>query len=588
MNLDWRKSTLLSRLSGPRLFDRRFFWITFFVAFVVQITFDVIAYDSPSWLWLPVWVGGHLLATAAAIVIRWGFLDSYLTKNPNPFLNIAVAAVLGIVRITFIGYVSFELELQDLFDLPARIIAGALAGSIAFIVIVSFTESSRSFREVSTALAKTQAQLKNLRREVLTSVKQSQLDAQREIQDVIEPKLRQIEKLLAARTMKQQSKDAVSVEIKKLLDGEVKSLSASYKKQTKVLQNPDNFQGVSRASLYSLPDRVAPHMALRPVLASLAVFAQLPFSLYIFEDASWAPIGLLLALLNFLILLFGKELLSTFKPMPVPNAIFALAVVTTIPVAINYPMLLLAGFPAPGNLYTALIGAIALYVSVTFFGLAVVHDYNRDSYLEKLRKNNARIERELALVNQQIWVERRAWALRIHGTVQASLTAAYVRLSKVGKLNAKDVDLIRAHISQARKGLVDSKELFDFGKSIRQIKNAWKGLIEIKVNLQSDAAKLLLTDKWAGVCANEIIKEAVSNCLKHGRAKTATVQFEKCEPGFVRIIVEDDGRGVPRNFKPGLGSQLIDEIAFPWSLTKIPGGTRLEARIPVSRQKVSA
>jgi hypothetical protein len=32
----------------------------------------------------------------------------------------------------------------------------------------------------------------------------------------------------------------------------------------------------------------------------------------------------------------------------------------------------------------------------------------------------------------------------------------------------------------------------------------------------------------------------------------------------------------------------LDEVAYPWSLTKKPeGGTRLEARIPVAKKKLS-
>jgi hypothetical protein len=57
----------------------------------VQITFDLIAFDSLSWLWLPVWTGGHLLASFVAILIRKAFLDELLARKPNPFINIAVA-----------------------------------------------------------------------------------------------------------------------------------------------------------------------------------------------------------------------------------------------------------------------------------------------------------------------------------------------------------------------------------------------------------------------------------------------------------------------------------------------------------------
>lgn len=582
MILDWRRSELLTRLSGPRLFDQRFFWWTYFSAFVIQITFDVIAYDSPSWLWLPIWTVGHLLATLAAIIIRWSFLDAYLTKKPNPFLNIAVAGLLGAIRVTFIGFASFELGLQDLFDLSARISAGVIAGTVGFIVIVSFTESSKAFRELSSALKRTQNQLKNLRVQTIESVKRTQLDAQREIQDVIEPKLRRISELLGARANESKTRDLVSSEIRALLAGEVRQLSASYKRPTKLLQDSSKFQGVSKANLFTLPKRVSPHLAIRPAMVMLPTLAGLPFALYVFEDASWVPIGLLIVLMDYLTFLFGKTFLATFRPMKVSTAIYSLIIVASIPVALNYPMLLIADFPESGIPYVVLLSAITIYLSMIGFGLTVVHGFNRESYLAKLEKNNARIERELALVNQQIWVEKRTWALRIHGTVQASLTAALARLSKSGKLTPEDSKMIRAHILQARKGLVQGMDEFSLAASIRNIKKTWSGLIEIKVNLSSPGAKHLVADRWAGVCANEIIKESVSNSMKHGKATKVQIRFENREPGFVYIIADDNGRGMPAQFRPGLGSQLLDEIAYPWSLTKIQGGTRLEARIPVA------
>ena len=585
MNLDWRKSSVLTRLSGPNLFDMRFFWWTYFAAFVVQITFDVIAFDSPSLLWLPVWTAGHLLATLAAILIRWGFLDSYLSKKPNPYLNIAVAGLLGSIRVTFIGYTSFELDLQGEFDLVARIIAGAISGVVGFLVIVNYTESSKSFRVLTKELLKTQSQLGNLRKSALQSVRESQLNAQREIETLIEPRLQEISKLLDDKELKASIKAQAGGEIKSLLQGEVRSLSESFRKPAKTLMNQDSFKPVSRRSLFRLPQLVSPHLAIRPAMVSLAALAGVPFSLYVFESAKWVPVGLLIVAIDFLILVFGKLLLSKIKPIPVPWAVGSLLFLGLVTVSVDYPLLALFGYPSDAIIFAVLIGAITILASMVGFGLVVVHDYNRPGYIKTLKKNNERIERELALVNQQIWVERRQWALRIHGTVQASLTAALVRLSKAGPLSKEELKLVRDHVAQARNGLIPSKTPYDLKKSISQVKKTWKGLIDIKIDLTSTGAKLLLADQWAGVCANEIIKESVSNSMKHGKATKVNLWFETSEAGFVRIIAEDNGRGLPNQFRPGLGSQLLDEIAYPWSLTKIPGGARLEARIPASKKK---
>ena len=584
MNLDWRKSKVLTRLSGPRLFDRRFFWWTYFAAFVVQITFDVIAYDSPSWLWLPVWTAGHLLATLAAIIIRWSFLDKYLEKKPNPYLNIFVASILGAIRVTFIGYSSFVLELQDLFDLGARIIAGMISGFVAFIVFVNYTESSRSFRELSQKLQRTQSQLKNLRKDTLEAVRNSQLEAQNKVETLIEPKLKKLSALIASQSKQSTLNSRITSEIQELLKGEVKALNESFRRPTKTLLSSAAMRPVSRLNLFRLPGMVQPHLAIRPALVTMAGLAGVPFSLYVFSDASWIPVGLLLVFLDFLLLSFGKLFLSTLKPMPVPVAIISLVALTLATCAADAPVLLWAGFPANEIAYPVIIGAITNIASMIVFGLVVVHDFNRERYLEKLKKNNKKIQRELALVNQQIWVSRRAWALRIHGTVQASLTAALARVSSSNKLSEAELRQVAAHISQARKGLVGVEDEFDFAKSVRNIKKTWKGIIEIKIDLNSPGAKLLIADKWAGVIANEIIKESVSNSMKHGKATKVNISFETKEPGFVQIVAEDNGRGLANQFRPGLGSEILDEIAYPWSLNKFSGGVRLDARIPVSRK----
>jgi signal transduction histidine kinase len=498
-----------------------------------------------------------------------------------------VAGVLGVIRVSFIGYASFALELQGMFDLGARVIAGAISGVVGFTVIVNYTESSKSFNGLSKKLLKTQAQLQNLRKSALESVRESQLEAQQKVEQLIEPRLRELNSLVEGKKLDSKAKTQVADEIKSLLQGEVRSLSESFRKPTKTLLNPDSFRSVSRLSLFRLPDLVSPHLAIRPAMVSLAALAGVPFSLYVFESAQWVPLGFLIVAINFLMLVFGKFLLSKIKPVPIPIAITYLVILGAITVGINFPLLHLFGYPSNGIIYVVIIGAITILASMIGFGLVVVYDNNMDAYAKALKKNNDRIERELALVNQQIWVERRQWALRIHGTVQASLTAALVRLSKVGKIDKADLKLVREHIASARKGLVASNTAFDLKKALSRIKKTWKGIIEIKIKLSSDSAKMLLADQWAGVCANEIIKESVSNSMKHGKASKVKIRFETAEPGFIRIVAEDNGRGLPNQFRPGLGSQLLDEIAFPWSLTKIPGGVRLVARIPVAKRRLA-
>lgn len=584
MKLSWRNSAVLTRLSGPRLFDRTFFWWTYWVGFVVQITFDVIAYDSPSLLWLPVWTAGHLVATAFAVLARWTFLDAYLEKKPNPFLNIAVASFLGVIRVTFIGYVSYALELQGLFDLGARIIAGVIAGSLGFIVIVNYTESSRSYRNVTRNLLSTQSRLSSQRKAAQKSFEANLIQVKNTLQELVEPKLQQLSTRLGSDDLKSSDRKALANEVRSLLQDQVRPISSSFKTSTKAMANPNFGKSVSRLSLFRLPDVVQPYLALRPLLIGLSMVSILPFGLYVFEDDSWTTIGLLIAGLVYLAVLLVRLLLSKASPMPLWLGILSLLVLEALLIILIAESLLLAGYPERSLPGVVTIVGVVLFGAVAFTSITAVQDQNRDAFIAQLEKNNNRIERDLAILNQRLWVERRQWALKIHGTVQASLTAALARLSQPGGLDKKDVSLVRAHISQARKGLSQkSSSSFDLVEALKATKKTWRGILEIKTAFTSPAAKLLISDRWASVCANEIIKESVSNSMKHGKAQKVNIRFESNQPGFIEIVAEDDGKGLPRQFKPGLGSQLLDEIAFPWTLEKLPeGGTILRARIPVS------
>jgi signal transduction histidine kinase len=143
---------------------------------------------------------------------------------------------------------------------------------------------------------------------------------------------------------------------------------------------------------------------------------------------------------------------------------------------------------------------------------------------------------------------------------------------------------------QAKKGLSGPKaNSFDLGLAIKQQKKTWEGIMSVQVITKGPEFENLAADLWAGFCANEIIKEGLSNAFRHGAAKKVVVRFQSKKPGFVTIEVSNDGRALSKARKNGLGSQLLDEIAYPWSLTKVPKvGTVLRAQIPVGKAKAGS
>jgi signal transduction histidine kinase len=569
------------------LFSLRFFGWSYLILFIPQVAFDVIAYESSSWLWLPIWTFGHLLMAFVAYFLRSLWLDKRLTDKPSAALNISIAALLGSIRVTFIGYISFELGLAPDFNLIARIIAGAILGAALFTVLGGVLSSRMDYQSSLGELLATQRQLENMRRARRTEVAKIQNQWELSTREAIEPKIEEIARSVKGSSFNPAIQKEIVSELRFLLDNQIKPLSARLKSTSSVLADPNTFKGVSPLRLFTIPDRVNPDLAINPLLQFLVLAAAIPFALYIFQGPEWIPLGFEIAVVTSLFLFLNKIAVAKRKSISTKLGIAALFAVILAQTAIGFFLLQLSGLPGSTMVPVLVLLFLALTITTFFYGMAVTYEYNQAAFIKTLSRNNRRLARELALLNQRLWVEKREWALRIHGSVQASLTASLVRLSGKGTPSKEQLAKVRQHLSQASNGLKASAvKPVDLRASLRALQKTWGGIAKIKVDLKSAPAQQVLDDKWGGVIANEIIKEAVSNSVTHGKADLVKVSFEGATPGFVQIIVQDNGRGLSPKSSSGLGSQILDETAFPWSLQNQPaGGTILKAHIAVARKK---
>ena len=583
-------SVFFSRLSGPGLFSLRFFGWSYLILFIPQVAFDVVAYGSGSLLWLPIWTFGHLLIGFCAYFIRFLWLDKRLTEKPSAGLNISIAALLGVIRVTFIGYISFQLGLAPEFNLVARILAGAILGSILFSVLGSVISSRTDYEATLGKLLATQRQIDTMRRAKRNEVAKLQSEWEISTRKIIEPKLEEIARAINSGSIKTSTKNEITNDLRFLLDNQIKPLSARLKTTSSALADPSTFKGVNPIRLFTIPERVNPDRAINPIVQFLVLAGAIPFALYIFEGPEWIPLGFGVAAVTSLFLFLIKAAVANRKSISTKlglAALFALIVAQTV---VGFLALHFSDLPENTVVVTVVLLFSALLITTALYGLAVTYEYNQVAFMRSLSRNNNRLSRELALLNQRLWVEKREWALRIHGSVQASLTASLVRLSGPGAPSSEELSKVRDHLSQASNALkVPAVKPSDLRASLKVIKKTWEGIVKIKVDLKSSSAQRVLEDAWSGVIANEIIKEAVSNSVKHGKADSIKVSFEEPKSGFLEIVVQDNGRGMSPKSSAGLGSQILDEIAFPWSLeNQLTGGSILKAQIAISTKKPRA
>jgi signal transduction histidine kinase len=82
-----------------------------------------------------------------------------------------------------------------------------------------------------------------------------------------------------------------------------------------------------------------------------------------------------------------------------------------------------------------------------------------------------------------------------------------------------------------------------------------------------------------------IAQEAMTNVVRHAQASTCTVRL-RCKAEWVTVEIRDDGRGLPRDHRPGVGLQAMEERAAELNghitLQSLPGqGTLVRARLPL-------
>jgi signal transduction histidine kinase len=81
---------------------------------------------------------------------------------------------------------------------------------------------------------------------------------------------------------------------------------------------------------------------------------------------------------------------------------------------------------------------------------------------------------------------------------------------------------------------------------------------------------------------NEIVKEAVSNAVRHGDAKAVKVDIDRVADDLLHIRVQNNGIAAEiQTDSSGIGKEMLDEICLAWELVSDKSGVTLSADLPV-------
>jgi hypothetical protein len=226
--------------------------------------------------------------------------------------------------------------------------------------------------------------------------------------------------------------------------------------------------------------------------------------------------------------------------------------------------------------------SVILFVSIA---VAIWSAFKRErlDYLGQIKLLNQQRARQLALLDQAVWVARRHWSYLVHGTVQGALTVALSRLQLAEKITPELVAQVLSDVERAKSALEDNQ---DFGQQwatvLPQISQTWDGVCELKHEISAAANRVLEETPAASTCVTEIVKELVSNAFRHGKANQVSIQISLDEIGDLYLVSINNGLSVAEDRLQGIGSEMFDELTSSWSWKNTPKGPRLTAVVPVS------
>ena len=580
---------LLRRLGSRDVWSFNF--ILFAAPFyaLASLAFDAFRVNNFSIQW--VLIG---LVTFAEIVLLAAIARLVIPKRAweakaAPLINIALAAVIGAIKNITVAWLAILVGLEQEIDWWLRGIGGAILLGCLILAFVMFSGSRLEHQSTIEELQRVRRELVALRKnadsEVETQINELIFDTKK----ALEPKIAQIESLLANAG----STESIVEQLRDLVRNHIRPYSHELQTQ---ISNLDQAPTVSvnlkpkKTKRTLWPDRFLLHDAMIPFWSGLYVsvaYVSVVYGLYgssqIHKAALPSVSFMLLISVVYAAAPKGKKLSKNKAIFTLVSIAVASAVISTL--TLNLALSLEGYFGLILISYATMSTIVALGM-----GLIGLLDKERVSLEKRALQVNQELELELKLFEQALWLNRKRWSYALHGTVQATLTAAITRLTQLGRIDAGVIELVKKDLDHVRETIsTPAAKRVDLWQEFRDIGQTWRGICNVTFDVADAASKMLAGSSSTSMCVNEIVKEAVSNARRHGSAQNVLVRIQKGSNDLIHLKITNDGEPAayadsktPKD-ELGLGLKMYDELSLRWRIKsdRVSRKTLLEMDLPV-------
>jgi hypothetical protein len=535
-------------------------------------------------------VSGGILLVARFTVLRTSVIQA------QPLLTLATFLLAGCAVSLIVRFGNLELRVSGASNFgPLQMLLPVLSYTSLYVVVSLLTDAGIRFRRSLAELLKRIEQTQIFEVQASQELAKFQARVVTQIQDVLDTSFTSI----ALRGGDETTAD----QLHQLVDDVVRPLSHELAVRTEL----DLLSHAGETVFAPLPRRQRVVAALRnvafthpfsPLVASL-LFAISEFGSKV--RSTDLPTGLLMSLASFIFVFLFLRVAVAFQnrwqeSLSRTAWVISVCVIFVATAAVDAAISLSFAGLTSGHLSFFLYIILAnLFCLVLIAAVRGIH-HERDLTLMKLSTLATDLQWKTSRMHLLAWSEKRRLATLLHGDIQGRISAVAFQFQLRSRQTGRHLQrgdqattaIIRELRTECEAALFRPRETHDLWEFFASMTSIWRASVVIHFDLSPELGKLIAEDPSCSDATVEIVREGITNAMKHGNASAINVALDANGTDSLAIHVTDNGRrqeplafGVTEE-RHGMGNQLLDELTTSWTRVRRGQETILVATVALA------
>jgi len=522
-----------------------------------------------------------LVVIVLLLLTRYG-ITTFTPPRARPFALLVMLQVASIARAVTYDYLLVTLDFAPEGMLLSRLYASQFNILVAGIVAASLVSMARDFSESNEKLTHTLGELQSAQEDIESRLKNRRITLVASIRSQLE---------IALSSVKGLNVISDTQHLKSMIDDVVRPISHRLGREFSSPSEALSPGVVTHIRWSSVTKHALETNPVHPVWLTLwTAFV----SFQVISTAAGENFALPYISAVVLFALWFTASRFAWKAMSkilggIPRGISFTALMMATPLVVNFILELEFGLQFFNG---RVVISAALYFMVMAWSLALVI-----AVAGLLKKTNRELVEATTQLRRRIITDNvsalhfeQAVSHVLHGPIQDAIAASLKRIQSMppeAHPGDSEAEIIRHHIEDALQLLSDSPiRKYSIERGIKDLAELWSGLVEISVNCDKETIEVLNSAQTTSSIIIEVVREAVSNAIRHGDATKIGIDISYIESqSDIHITVTNNGTLLSTETTTGIGTKLLTDMTLEWFRENQAQGVVLSAIVPLENRQ---